>query len=454
LIVLVKNSSEVFVEQRHLHHYMSKEPEINSVNSHFLEKVMELAEEKEILACEDIFDSRKIKLIAKGAKITRSQQERLIMRKLSKPLESSITVEGAVDNQSVVSEARHVSETVEPVSWMLQSTTKGQSFCPFKVMGGAPYGHAVRTMLTVVDGSDEDALAHSVMVSLMSVCLANNMRLNDSQVAMAGIAGLLHDIGELYVEPQYLSSKRRLLPHEWRHVIVHPRIGQMLISELEKYPEDVSRAIFEHHERFDGGGYPRHISGKNISLIGQIVGAAEMLSGIFARSEKPAERAVLALKIIPGEHASNVVAAVCQSLADGRKKHECDLGISIEDAKNNVCKVFNRISRSFDGIQELLDSPTLSSIKSKELLNRAMRQVGSVRQAFSATGLYVHMDIENKSLIDAKNLEILFEAVFATREIQWRLQDVARNIALQSTLLDPDEAELLHPLINLLDQGG
>lgn len=430
---------------------LAAEPDINAVNSHFLDKVMELAEEKEILAIEDIFDARKMKLIAKGAKITRTQQERLIMRRLSKPLESSIMVEGGVDNDQVVMEAKRIAETVEPVARMLESTVNGSAFNPFDVISGAQYGHAMRTLLTITDRGGASALGHSVMVSLMSVCLAKNMRLNSQQMSMAAAAGLLHDIGELYVEPEYLNGKRRLLPHEWKHVIVHPRIGQMLIMELEKFPDDVARAVFEHHERFDGGGYPRRAAGKNISLIGQIVAVAEMLSGIFARAEKPIERAQLAVKIIPGEHAGDVVNAVCHSLGNERNESFSNLNISVDKAKNDVCNVFGRISMAFDAIGNLLDSSKLVSSKGKELLNGASKQVGTIRQAFRATGLYVYMDAENKCLVEAKNMEMLFEAVFATREIQWRLQDVARHLALQVSTLEVSEGEAFQPLINLLD---
>ena len=58
---------------------MSDEIEIESVNKNYLDKVMDLAEEKDVAATEDIFDARGIKLIAKGAKISRRQQEKLIL---------------------------------------------------------------------------------------------------------------------------------------------------------------------------------------------------------------------------------------------------------------------------------------------------------------------------------------------------------------------------------------
>lgn len=112
------------------------------------------------------------------------------------------------------------------------------------------------------------------------------------------LAGLLHDIGELYIDPQYLHSRNRLYPHEWRHVVVHPRIGQMLIEDLENYPATVAQAVFEHHERYDGSGYPRQISGAGISAADRVVAVAEMISGVFVNPEQPLQRAELALKCV------------------------------------------------------------------------------------------------------------------------------------------------------------
>jgi HD-GYP domain-containing protein (c-di-GMP phosphodiesterase class II) len=431
---------------------MLSEIQINSVNSNYLEKVMALTEVADVMAIEDIFDARKMKLIAKGAKLSRGMQERLIMRKLSKPLESSIAVDGGVDNEMLISEAKRIAESLEAVTCMLRTTVNKSAFCPFDVMSGIQYGHAMRTMLTITERGGAAALMHSVMVSLISVCIANNMGLDRKTKMTAAVAGILHDIGELYVDPKYVNSKTRLQPHEWRHVVVHPRIGQMLISELERYPEDVARAVFEHHERYDGAGYPRKLVGNNISTVGQIVAVAEMISGIFADDDRSIERAELALKIFPGEYASGLVTAICGSLRAGRTEHKVMPDISIDETKSKICGISERISMALDSVQELLDLTVLNSPKAKDLLIFAERQIRTIRQAFRATGLYVYMDLDNTSLLEAQNLEVLFEAVFATKEIQWRLQAVARCLALQSALLDPVDAEVFQPLITLLDQ--
>lgn len=431
---------------------MSEEISINDVNKHYLDKVMDLAEEMDVEATEDIFDARGMKLVAKGALISRNLQEKLIMHKLRKPLESSIAVEGGVSTQTVIDEAERLSETVAPVGSMRKAASD-RGISPIAVMKQVRLGNAMKLMLTITERGGETAMAHSVMVSLVSICLGKKMNLSDDELTTVALAGLLHDIGELYIEPEYLSSKRRLLPHEWRHVVVHPRIGQMLINELEKFPPTVAQAVSEHHERFDGGGYPRHIAGKNISIPGQIVSVAEMISGVFMRQDRPLERAALALRIMPGEHAHELVSVVSRVLRiNPEDQANAMQTVAIETIYQNVRKLHENIQAVMQMGRELMDSPAVKSKSSKDLLLQALQQANTVQRAFNSTGLDLCIQ-DDMSVFAGNSQEIQFEADVASREIQWRLRDIARNLALHCAAFAEEEAAAFQPLIVRLDEG-
>jgi predicted hydrolase (HD superfamily) len=369
---------------------------------------------------------------------------------LRKPLESSITVADGINNEVVVSAAQQLMDTLSSVGSMHKAAaSKGSS--PLDVMKQARFGSAMSLMLTITERGGESALAHSVMVSLVSVCLAKKLGLDERDQSTVALAGLLHDIGELYIEPEYLDSKRRLRPHEWRHVVVHPRIGEMLIKELENFPPSVAQAVSEHHERFDGGGYPRHLSGRNISIAGQVVSVAEMISGVFMRKDRPLERAELALKIIPGEHAHELVSAVSSVLRlCGEEQQPAGQDVSLQTVYSKVQALSARIDSALTQGHSLADSPLLRSRASRELLARGLQQVIAVKRAFNSTGLDICMK-EGVGDFLAHNRELHFEVAVAGREIQWRLHDVARNLALHCAPLETAEAELLQPLIALLD---
>lgn len=124
---------------------MPEEHVITSVNKHYLDRVLSLAEQADITATEDIFDARGMKLVAKGAKISRALQERLTMRKLSKPFESSIAVASGINIDIISSEAQRIADTVEPVRSIMR-TVNGVS--PIQVLSGIRFGSAMSTMLT------------------------------------------------------------------------------------------------------------------------------------------------------------------------------------------------------------------------------------------------------------------------------------------------------------------
>lgn len=429
---------------------MSDELSLNSVNANYLDKVMVLAEEMDVEATEDIFDARGMKLVAKGTRISRNLQEKLILHRLRKPLESSIAVEGGIDNLAVMNEAELLIDKVLPILYMCKAISdKGPS--PQKILKQIKFGNAMSMMLTITERGGQAALAHSVTVSIIAICLAKKLNLSESDQATVALAGLLHDIGELYIAPEYLTKRStRLQPHEWRHVVVHPRIGQMLIEELEKCPTEVARAVSEHHERFDGGGYPRQIAGKNISIHGQILSVAETMSGVFHRSDRQLERAELALKIIPGEHPRELVSAISSVLRLSQKEqaHNAEEFI-VSEMNANVIGIYENINSSLHLSNQLLNSNLIKSKQAKEILLRAVQQAMTIKRAFSSTGL-------DQCLAEGVNFDdkaIRFEIDVASREIQWRLRDIARNLALQSSLLSPEETNAFQSLILMFDEG-
>jgi len=428
---------------------MSEAHALNSVNRHYLDKVMHLAEERDIKATEDIFDARGMKLVAKGATISRGLQERLMMRRLSKPFESSIGVDGSLGTEAIAAEARRIADSVEPVKSMLTLQQGGMS--PVQVVSGIRLGTSMSTMLTVLQQAGPDALQHAVLVSLVAVYLAQRCGLGMNDQNTVALAGLLHDIGELYIDPEYLHSSRRLHPHEWRHVAVHPRIGQMLIEGLEAYPPAVARAVYEHHERLDGGGYPRQLAGPAISMAGQIVSVAETISGIFLSPSQPLKRAELALKIIPGEHAHQLVSAIATAMQQVGAPGAADaMDPSHGQDANRVRELYQRIDAVVECAQAMQDSAAVTSAQGRKLLSETVRRAGVVRRAFSSTGLDACLN-QDVRIFESPSFEILFEATVAVREIEWRLRDIARDLALHTATLESHEGEALQPLVSLLD---
>ncbi|MBJ7310808.1 HD-GYP domain-containing protein [Rugamonas sp. CCM 8940] len=414
------------------------------VNRHYLDKVMAVAEIMAVEVIVDILDVRGMKLVAKGTQVTRVLQEKLILHKLRQPFESSVRVCGGVEPKAIVAIASRLIDTSPPVAHILRASGKGGASV-LAQLARLEFGSALGMMLTVADRSGAHALEHAVLVSLLSICMAQKLRLSEQEQMVAGLAGMLHDVGELYIAPAYLARGKRLLPHEWSHIVVHPRIGQMLIDELGAYPAAVGRAVAEHHERFDGSGYPRQIGGSQISAPGQAVAVAEMIAGLLLK-DHPLERAELALKIIPGEYSHELLSAISGALRMAAPEAGAD-PVRAQGGEG-VERLFWRIAAILDVGEGLMVGPAAKSPSTLQLLHKTMERVRNIRRAFISTGLDVYVRPEPDLGVGADDM-LLFEREVAGREIQWRLRDIARDLALQTST--PDERVVLAPLVRMLD---
>jgi HD-GYP domain-containing protein (c-di-GMP phosphodiesterase class II) len=93
-----------------------------------------------------------------------------------------------------------------------------------------------------------------------------------AELRVAMLGGLLHDLGEIYIEPRYgeADAERKLDIQSYRHLVVHPYVGHLLLAQLTDYPAAPARAVAEHHERLDGSGYP-HALQRAASPLGRLL---------------------------------------------------------------------------------------------------------------------------------------------------------------------------------------
>jgi hypothetical protein len=414
------------------------------VNRHYLDKVMHVAEQMSVEVIVDILDVRGMKLVSKGTRVTRALREKLIAHKLMRPFEASIMIADGVNAGVVAQVAERLVDVSAPVASLLRSVPQGGK-SPLQVLRQMEFGSAMALMLTASDKAGGPSLEHAVLVSLLSICMAKTLRLNENDQLAAGLAGLLHDIGELYIDPSFLARGRRLLPHEWAHIVVHPRTGQMLIDQLESFPPSVGRAVAEHHERFDGTGYPRQVGGQQVSGPGQAVAVAEMIAGLLLK-DQALERAEMALKIVPGEQPPELLAAVSGAL------RQCPHGVITPDVavrRGGECVpgLYARIAAILALGERLIDGPAAKSERTSKLLRATLERVHKIQRAFVSSGLDGYL--QPMAFGSTSDGRLRFEKDVASRELQWRLRDIARDLALQAD--SPDEKIVLAVLINLLD---
>ena len=136
--------------------------------------------------------------------------------------------------------------------------------------------------------ADDYTYMHSVAVCALMVALAKQLKLNDDQARLAGMAGLLHDLGKAAIPLSVLNKPGKLTDKEFDVVRSHPVEGYHMLKEGGNVPDAVLDACLHHHEKIDGSGYPDKLKGDNISVIARMTAICDVYDAIT--SDRPYKR--------------------------------------------------------------------------------------------------------------------------------------------------------------------
>ncbi|HAV42544.1 TPA: hypothetical protein DCX15_00805, partial [bacterium] len=115
---------------------------------------------------------------------------------------------------------------------------------------------------------------HSEGVAEYSVIIAKELGFSKEKQEVVRLAGLLHDIGKIGIDEKTLLKPTSLTEEEYLKIKGHPGLGVKIIAPIKKLEEVIS-GVRNHHERFDGCGYPDGLRGKDIDILARIVALAD-----------------------------------------------------------------------------------------------------------------------------------------------------------------------------------
>ncbi|MBN1981416.1 MAG: HD-GYP domain-containing protein [Chitinivibrionales bacterium] len=179
----------------------------------------------------------------------------------------------------------------------LRSAKKTNAFSMKRIRNGAE--HIVQSVLrnpdalvslTQIKGIDEYTFTHSVNVCILTTLLATLLGYNEEELLEIGTGGLLHDIGKMQIPDRILNKPGKLTDAEFRIMKNHPMFGMEIVGKKANVSDYVKTIIMQHHERFDGSGYPYGLSGNQIHEVGLIAAVADVYDAITSdRVYKSAE---------------------------------------------------------------------------------------------------------------------------------------------------------------------
>ncbi len=122
---------------------------------------------------------------------------------------------------------------------------------------------------------------HSRRVSELCEMVAVSLKLEPESISRLRLAGSMHDIGKIGISERVLNKKEQLTSEEENEVMKHSEVGYRILSSVKEF-SDTANIVLEHHEKWDGTGYPTGLKGEEISLEARIVSLAESYDAMIS----------------------------------------------------------------------------------------------------------------------------------------------------------------------------
>jgi putative nucleotidyltransferase with HDIG domain len=163
------------------------------------------------------------------------------------------------------------------------------------------YLHVVQAWGESIESKDHYTAGHCVRVADYTCLLAQALGFAGRDLVWLRMGAFLHDIGKSQLDSAVLNKPGTLDPREWEEVRRHTLTGDEIVADLG-FPYDIRPMVRNHHERWDGAGYPDQLAGEQIPLIARILCIADVFDALTTvRSYRAASTAAQALDLMEAE---------------------------------------------------------------------------------------------------------------------------------------------------------
>jgi hypothetical protein len=402
-------------------------------NPHALAALSRAGESYPIIASQDIVDFHGVKLWARDQPVTAALHQRLLERRLKQPLEICLQAEGGVtlftlmhDLQEFIESSNPLAPSVRPWASVLVAQLKQ-----------IPLHSVAQLLLTTAAATRPATLAHAVAGMALAGAMVASREGSHHDIRLAMLGGLLHDIGEVYINPLYLDYAQALDITGHKHLVVHPRVAQMLLTGLTDYPAALAQAVAEHHERLDRSGYPARHSGEAVSTLGRVLAVVEVALGSMSASHAPLTRASFALRVVPGEFDPQWAAFICDAAHEALEDFAGELLPVASTLAAQLANIDQQLAEAHQLALELNEQRRTSKIT--EVVTDALHRLDRLRVAWNALGLW---GVSANDVAPSERLEL----ELAESELRQRMRAFHRECLLLSEGLTEAEKFRLSPL--------
>jgi len=185
------------------------------------------------------------------------------------------------------------------------------------------YFSTIQSLVNALEASDRYTKGHSERVRFIAVEIARQIGLAPSEIEALEHAAILHDIGKIGVDTALLNKEQALSSEEFKVIKAHPVIGEEILGPIDTL-SGVRTTILQHHEHFDGSGYPLGLAGEEITLKARILAVADTFDAMVSqrpyRGAMSVKNALEELKRQAGTQFDSSVVSAFMSIMNSREE--------------------------------------------------------------------------------------------------------------------------------------
>lgn len=140
----------------------------------------------------------------------------------------------------------------------------------------------IANQMEILKNYDKDTYQHAIRTAEITMQLANKMDVNTKDIETIITAALLHDIGKIYIPTDILRKPSKLTSTEYAIIKTHPEKGVEHLATAG-FDENIQDIVGEHHENFDGSGYPNHKTSKQLHPLSGIIRIADSIDAMRSK---------------------------------------------------------------------------------------------------------------------------------------------------------------------------
>ena len=150
---------------------------------------------------------------------------------------------------------------------------------------------SIKSLITIINSRDRYTYSHTERVVFYCEAFADYTCMSEDDRRKLVYSAYLHDIGKINVSKQTLISEKKLNEDEWREIQKHPIDGADIIRHMNNL-DDIAEIVLQHHERYDGRGYPRGLKGTQINRFARILAVADSFDAMTSKRPYQDRRAI------------------------------------------------------------------------------------------------------------------------------------------------------------------